>query len=450
VALCAAIGAYAGLLPAGRWHYDEYMQGALSRDLGWRYLLHRLAGESPRPVSETVLFAYYRLVAAVHRPLIEWFLLLHWLVLLVACLASARWRTGERLLWRGLMAAALLCLFLMGRDDTELFFWPAGVAPYLETLAALCLLQFLMLDGRLEDGAGRLAGIAALTVAAAASEAGAMFALPYAALRLLGGARGRFGWALPLATAVGLLGLIAVSRRLASAEPVMGPSATLHHPLASVLAALPHWWHELAGLDGMAPARRRALATGLLVKGLLFLGLRWCWRGAAPDSRRPDGAWVFAVAAALATFGVIAAAEYQYGMNCCARHAALRQCLVLLAIAGLAAATAPERLTRHARLAAPACLLLAAALPFVPSLPGLIADYRLRPATIQARAATWRSGLSPGPAMTWYPPPSGRLIAGGELPPGHFESMSGLPPWDVGVLMFFHKQVIDVVPLAPP
>ena len=450
VVMMSILVAYGGLLPLGHWQGDEYFQGAFARDGGLSYLVGRLLGSSPRPVSETVLFAYYWLVAALQRPLIQPFLLAHWMMLALACFASMRWRPRESLVWRGLLGASLLCLFLVGHDVTELFFWPDAVAPYLETLAALLLLMFLTLDGRADTRLGGLAGIACLTLAAGSSEAGAMFVLPYTALRLAACLRrqpGRrlacaAGWGVPLVGAAIVLMAIAVSSRVAGTEPVPG-AATLHRPLASLLASLQQFVGELIALDDRAP-RAAGLVQGLAIKLLVFFALRWCWRLAAPNARRPVGLVAFAVAAVAATFGTIAAAEYQFGAICCSRHATLRQCWIILAIAGLAARSAPNLVGPWARLLTPILLVAAVGLAFLPRMPGLVGDYGLRAAAIEARSDTWRSGLAPGPAMTWYPPPDGRIVHSGDLPPGHFVLSDRPPWWALGLLQFFHKRTVDI------
>jgi hypothetical protein len=445
--------AHGGLLPLGRWQGDEYIQAAFRRDYGFAYLVDRLSGTSPRPVSETVLFAYFWVVTTLRRPLIGAFLMLHWAMLAASCFASLRWRPRERLVWRLLFGASVLCLFVVGHDVSQMFFWPDAAAPYLETLAALGLLLFLTLDGRTDTVRGTLAGMACLTLAAASSEAGAMFALPYAALRLAAGLRTRFGrrsacafgWGVPFALAAVELGVIATSARLGAGEPASAMVPTLHRPLASLMAGLPQLGTELISRDG-SPLTRAGLAQGLAIKLCVFLALRWCWRLAAPDARSPAGLTAFAVATVVGAFGMIVAAEYQLGTVCCDRHAALRQCWMILAIGALSALSAPRRVGLQARRLTPVLLVAAAGLAFLPRLPGLISDYGLRTAAVEARAATWRSGLAPGPAMTLYPPPPGRVVVlrDGDLPPGHYVLSDQPPWWALGILRFFNKQVVDI------
>jgi hypothetical protein len=213
--------------------------------------------------------------------------------------------------------------------------------------------------------------------------------------------------------------------------------------LASLLAGLPQFGKELIFLDPAAPTMA-GLAQGLALKLLVFLALRWCWRLAAPGARRPAGMVVFAVAVLLGMFATIIAAEYQYGTACCSRHVALRQCWIILAIAGLAARSAPNLVGPRARLLTPILLVAAVGLAFLPRMPGLVGDYGLRAAAIEARSDTWRSGLAPGPAMTWYPPPDGRIVHSGDLPPGHFVLSDRPPWWALGLLQFFHKRTVDI------
>ncbi len=445
--MTAIVLAHAGLLPLGRWQGDEYIQCAFARDFGFSYFWSRLTGVSPRPVSEAVLFAYCRAATALGRPLIAPFLLLHWLLLAAACFAGMRWPPN---VWRLLLGAALLCLFVLGHDITELFFWPAGVAPYLDTLAAVTLLLLLTLDGRAEAGSGRLAAAACATVAAACSEMGAMFALPYAALRLIAGPRRPAAvWCVPLLAATAVLAAIVLSPRLAGHETgAPAEAATLHRVLPSLLAALPQFAGELFGLDD-APPTFSAIAQGVAIKLLALLAFRWCWRLAAPAAGRPPGLLIFAAAAVAGGFAAIVAAEYQFGAICCSRHAALRQCLFVLAIAALGAVVAPERVAPGARVLAPVFLLVAAAVAFLPRASSLPADYRLRSAAVAARSATWASGQSAGPTMVWRPPPSGKIVRGPDLPPGHFALADNPPWWVFGILRFFGKREVEIEAAAP-
>ena len=446
--------AHAALIPIGHWQGDEYIEAAFAHDLGWRYLSFRLFHDSPRPLSELILYAYYAITHRLHRPVITEFLALMWMILLAGAFATIPRATG-RPPWRVLLALSLLALFLLGHEVSELFFWPAGTAAYLVTLGAVTAAFFLRIDRRATGITGGTAETIVLVLAAAASEAGAMFVLALSGLRLLAcfvdrpsaSARGILAWCMPVA--MGLFALLFVLATRAGRIDVGPPSPYLLHSLASARAAVPQLAAELAGLDAHR-TDAGDVVLGLATKLSFFLGCRWCWLTLDDAPTPPPGLSILALALLCACLGMIAGGLYQFGQVCCERHGALRQCWYLLALAGLGVASTRWRAFRPPPWLAPLPLTLAILLQLPARLPGLLHDDRLYAATVAARAATWQSGLrTDDTEMQYQTEPDGRVVHAMQLPTGHY-MLSAHPPWYVlGMLMLFHKQSLDLLPPRP-
>ena len=93
---CVILALHAALLPQGRW-YDEYFTFGAYRLYGWPGFIHRLASWSPRPVSEALIWGYWRAVHATGRPLVAPALLVAWgLAAQLLALAAKPWRRPGR------------------------------------------------------------------------------------------------------------------------------------------------------------------------------------------------------------------------------------------------------------------------------------------------------------------------------------------------------------------
>ncbi len=472
--LSALLLAHAGLIGAGQWQGDEWLNFFLFRTEGTGFLLHRVLTWSPRPVSELLVFGYARAVDALHRPLVTPVLALLWGALAgcAAALIPGAARGAARRA-RGLVVLAVLAFFLLGHQVAEMFYWPMGAAAYVGAIAALTLLVMLVLRGRHLSGGGAVLAAGAMVVAAGSAEVGAM-AVGAAAL-LLGAAQAweRRPWraavlVVPLGAALLVLALILNGR--ASAGVALGTeTATIHAVWPSLRAAAAQFAHETVSLDAY-PDGWRGLALGGATKLALFLGLRALCRAGLAGSPTPRAhLWALAVALLAASFLSIAAALWQFGLVCCQRHDSFRQCLdvlVLLLLAALAArGTRGGRTVRDAAAAGggasradggrevaggSAWLLVALALvlshrgPLERRLPSLWADYRDLPALLAARNRTWASGASTGPGMVFVEAPQGLVVGETDWPEGTF-SRTPAPPWYMlGILLFYDKQQVSV------
>lgn len=417
----AVIGAHALLLLTASWSPDEFRLAVQQRQHGVEFVLERVTGWSPRPLSEGILWLYGVVRRAAGTRLVGGLLAAIWLAAAAALWgASRRGRPGEP--WLG---AVLFALFLLVARPADMFFFPAGAAAYVVAIggvAASCLL----LCGSRDDRRSHVLACAALLAAAGAVEMGAAFALALAALEL---AR---RIALPPGPAplpwwvTGVPGLLALAIALRFAtHRAMEPEAIAiglgegapPALVASALGALPPLALEVFGL----PTEHivlRSLALGLLLKPLLFLGFR-PEAGAEPP---PDRLRPLQLAAALLAAALVSMvfAYRQFGYLCCDRHLVFRQALVVLALYGLASAWPPRAghvlgaaSLRRSALLLP--LLVLAAL----RVPGIVHDLRRMEESRVGVAATWASGLAPGStAMTYYNPTPRRVTYFWQLPAG--------------------------------
>ena len=424
--MAAILVLHAALLPEAHWHGDDFICSAFARDGHLAYLWHsRIGGWSPRPLSETVFYCYGRLAAWLQRPLTVPFLALLWGLLFASTLASMRRNPA----WpRVLVGLAACCLFLLGHPVGEMFYWPAGAVAYVGTLAASSMAVFLLIDGRGHSWPGTIALSASLAACAACSEAGACLGA------LLAPALGALRWHKParaLALAlpgVGVAGFVfwELSRhRMVSAEAV--GHMTL---MQSVRVALPGLWREL----------HQSWPSGLA----FLLGTRWCAGRVRPGARDLIAC---AIALPLASLVVIAAAWHQFGGLCCERHESLRQCWTVLALAamGTASVRAWPVGPRVAGLG-PAALLIACLIGMVPRLPPILHDMRLMGEVTATRRRDWRNGLDISEAMQFRLPRPTAIAGSVGIPPGTFAEPATSSWTAHGLMQFFHKRRIEILP----
>ena len=431
VALCLAILAlHAGLLGEAHWRGDDYLCAAFARDFGWRYLWQaRVDGWSPRPLSELVFFLYGRLAAAFMRPFTVPFLGLLWGSLFATVLLTARAATPVRTL----IGLSIACMFLLGHPVAELFFWPAGAVAYLTTLAATSLALFLLIDGRTASRTGSLALSASLVACAASSETGAIAAVPLS-LALAATQPHRTLLLAPALLIAGFVLFTLAHHRMVSPEAVrhLGPLQHLASSLRPVPGAL------LADLFSLWPA-----------KLCLVAGIRWSSPRVAPAGQPRRALTAFAAALGAAAAASIAAGYFQFGTSCCQRHDSLRQDWLVLALAALAVASTRWPPGSRTQRLGPATLTLACLLGLAPRLPALLSDYRLMPAITATLRANWQAGRDPRTgAMIFQLPPKAALARGLGIPPGRYREPAAADWTAHGIMDFFGKRRIAILPPA--
>jgi len=456
VVLAGIVISYAGLIGMGQWQGDEYLQIPLYRQFGFHEYLGRIFGWSPRPVTELVLWLYAEAVEHGHRPHIIPFLALLWAIVALATVITIRPSSYRGVLrYRLLLSLALLAMFLVGHPISELFYWPAGSAAYLPTLAAIVVAFFLLIDRRRATPGRALACTAALLVAAGSSEVGMLFVLCFSAARVPGLLRQRHGriaawlhWAAPVALSFAVLAVL-LSVRAGVHELPAAETPYLHRPIVSLLAAVAQTLHGVVVLNG---AQAGAISLGgaaatLLVRLSFFLGVRWTWQAANHGDEPVQGALGFALACLATACAVLVATDYQFGLLCCERHVALRQCFYALAVAALAVGSV-NGLRRVPDSIAPLPLILAALIPFANTGVGALRhDYLLYRTAVAIRSSNWAKGMRRDTdAMVFQNAPVGRICHGTNIPPGKFVLGDDIPWWARGIMLFYGKRELTVRP----
>jgi hypothetical protein len=468
------------LLPLGEWHMDEFVILHGLQQHGLAHVAERLRDWSPRPLSELILWLYGLCVARLHRPLIAGFLASLWLLLIGAAVVASRWprlcgaRPGaiREPIAPGLAVATLVACFLLLARPGEVFYWPAGAAAYLPTLAAVTFAVVavgLAPDVAVWSLRARAALCTALAAAASSSEMGAMFVLLNCGGQVVRSLHAtwrrspppdtanigaRFGtpwlWLLPGAIAALLLVTFG-HHRAGTHEAVAMAVPTVHDLPASLSAGAREFGSELIG-DPMKPDWAW---LGAALKLLLFLGFRPRLAGTANGPRATS----LIQSAALLGAGLFSVvfAYWQFGAACCERHETMRQCCIVLALFAAACALPVQASPGSARdwlrseplhaalLAFPLLVLTALRVPELRHVPTLIYP------TVAARDATWRSGLACcTSAMEFRNPPYAPLMTAYALRPGRYERLPPGTPGDVSardasaILLFFGKSSLLV------
>ena len=434
VVTTAILVAHAALLPEAHWQADDFICAAFARDFGLRYLWRaRIAGWSPRPFSELLLYVFSRLAAARGAPTVP-FLGLLWVTLLASTLVTSR--RGPAMAVRLLIGLATACMFLLGHPVAEMFFWPAGAVAYLTTLAAGSLALFLLVDGRAASRSGAVGLSASLTVCAASSEAGTLAAVPLAFAVAAGLPRRRRTLLLLPLVMAGFVCWTLAHNRLAPA----GADAHLT-PLRHVVQSLRGIPRAL--LDDVRP---------LWPARLLFaLGLRWCWTVAARGARPPATLAWFAAALVVAASATVAASYFQTGTLCCERHDTLRQDWLILALVGLAIWSTRWPAGQGVARLGPAALLAACLLGVAPRVAAIVGDFRLMPTIVAIDRANRRSGRDAAtPAMVFQLPPPAAIAGAVIIPPGRYAEPATNAWFAHGIMDFFGKRSITIRPPAAP
>lgn len=453
--------AHAVLIAGGRWDGDEFFNFTQYRQSGVAYLFFRMLHWSPRPLSELALYLYAVAVVQCDSPLITPFLGLLWAALAGGCLAAAWWGGRDGRLPRIAIGLTLIAMFLLGHQINEMFFWPMAAAPYLLALPAIVVAVFAVIGGHTQSASGRWIAAGALSVAVLSAETGLFLAVAFAALlwvaedrRIRDGIRGMAGTAwylVPLALSGGIL-VCELSFRVGDATTGIGPTrAYFHQVWPSLGAALLTTPHELLLYDASAGglSQTASLATEVLLLVGFYSGC------GAVSFRKAQWHHLVALAVALpATVGLIVfASYYQYGAWGFERHRTFCQCLDVIWLLVLARTAAQRRLAPSRLPAFGAVGLMAAmAIAGAVRLPAIIHDTALIPEIREARDMTWHSGHDAASATLRFTlPPGGRVLEPSVWQSGHFTLQPPTPgmPWYVpGVLAFFGKKAIDIVPYS--
>jgi len=483
--MAAIILIYTGMISLGRWQLDEFDRFRSMR-ADPNFLETRLRW-SPRPIGEVLYYIYGWLVNYFHKPLIIPFLGLLWAIFLAAGMLTY-WQKRHRLQENQasqylLLALCLMVLFLSGHGITEVFYWPAGAVAYLPTLAATFLLFLQITSGSLATSSGRTLAGCCLFVAAGTSECGAAFVFFYA---LIQGARwvsvcsrrhktrfrrSQWWWVAPGLIAVLVLLCVRMNRLNVIEFPEMQASPVRGHPLTSLVVGMIEMVVELAGKDtllrlsanhSVSQLFPELLSSRLPMEILLATGVALCW-SRLPRVRKEVASRIREVIGALllASLCTIAEASLHFGFVCCDRHECLRECWMVMCIAGLAISSSaritPERFRQRAKYSFLGPLILCVAvLPLLhPQL--LFRTYRDYASVRRSREENFQAGFqADARQMVFSVVPSTGVIVEEPIKPGTYTLLPGknveftIGNYPYIILEFFGKQNIVVKPCQLP
>jgi hypothetical protein len=486
--LLAILLAYAGLIGLGRWEIDEYYFLYWFRHgvtFGQRLLY------SPRFLFEPFYFLYLSAVNLFHRPLIVPFLGVLWAGFLVSGLLTS-WqkreaKSGQTRQNLSLISLTLLVLCLCSGYVTDVFYFPAGAVAYVPTIAGSVLLLLQVIDNRLESRAGRIMASVCLLAAAGSSETGATFVAFYGLIcaarwavtwwRSQRTSAPAVWWAIPMVEAV--LSLLVVRLNRYTMLQAVPWSSNAGNAVASLKATIPEMIFEIFGRETLAKVAKSypdphtwlnyglrvpfeiLLGSRLWMEVLLAAGVALCWFPLGRISKALAKRILELVAAfVLAAIATIAAANLQFGITCCDRHAEVRECWIELAIVGLVIASSawiPDGILRRmSKYASFAPVLLCASVLSLGYTRPLLETYRAYGVLRKASSESFASGSRGDTGeMVFYIPPSVGVIKEFPLMPGTYVAHPLSLREDVGmralpyyVLPFFGKRTVTMVPLT--
>lgn len=195
------------LLNLSSWSADEYIQASWYRDQGLEAFWRRILGWSPRPLSDLILYIYFGIVFYSKKTLVNLFLTLFWGFLggsLYLGFRNLIQNTSSYLETNSnivnskddnnkksaifycatitplLFSILLFVYFLFVENPIEIFYWPAGTAPYILSLIGIILINLNLIRISNSKHVSSLQIFNLVTFAAIAllsSEVGAVYSL---------------------------------------------------------------------------------------------------------------------------------------------------------------------------------------------------------------------------------------------------------------------------------
>lgn len=337
------IFAFAGMLGAASWQFDEYFALDYFQKEGFRFFWHRLTTWSPRPFSELLVYLYASIVNLTKMQLIPFVMGLLWGSLLLSISLNIIWfkETSIQNAIRLLFATLPILLTLCSTKTGELFYWPFGSLAYMPTLSALVVMFAILTWGNIDSYA--LPWTISCLILAASSEMGAFFILFFSGfITLIYFFQKKISqpatiiWlklqipALLISIGV-VLGLI--FGRLGNKHETHTDPEASHNILTSIFATLPEF---LTQLISNGTIENKIEATPILIKLCLGVFVFYLTPGSISNISKKPILASFGLACIATIWFTIFAAFYQFGTLCCERHDSVRYYLSLLFISTFA------------------------------------------------------------------------------------------------------------------
>ncbi|MGX5827348.1 hypothetical protein [Mesorhizobium sp. 43Arga] len=425
------------LTPLGHWQPDEFHFGYVYRTDGINALLYELSAWAPRPFSELISYLYHHMVEVTGKRHIGVFLFANWAAMIAAALVPILFqRTSSDRTIPLVLASAVVLLSVVGRNNSEVFYWVQAALPNMPTLAAVFFVAsvFLFTDHSIPQKAWLAVG--ALIIGALSSEIGATFAWIVSFLMISYWAlyRRRFTPVTGLVAAIFVPALIVsgvvfyylmMGRLSLSAEASAG-SATARVFSSSLLATIKQfvldalfYGNNVVGSVGQESLTTNEIYIGFVPKLALFTCSFLYFRTVqAVDGDRILSSFLF-LSSAGAAFFVLFITYYQFGGGCCSRHSTMEQALLWVAIVAAARFLATFFVVSPATSTNYQAICVAALLSVVPSI-----LLTARPLAInysrffEIRTKTdyiWDHRFDAGSTIVLKKYPPGEITGGGEL-----------------------------------
>lgn len=452
---------YLALIPIGHWQ-DEYYTFNDIITLN-HHFISRIVHWSPRPVSESLIFLYAEIVRVSHRQMISEALAVMWITLIFGLLSPVfryQKQSGNTLPSSCILfPPALFCLFLTCSPPAEFFYWPVSSFAYMPVLAAASFILGSCLFPVENKKSSQCFIPLILTLSSLCSECGALFTILFCCCHALpnwkefirpASPKYNLIWFLPVLSS--LLILYALSKgRFGSSGEISNPLIA-HHIFRALSAGCTQFFSEIITPypDGWGQGTGHFYGA-LLSKILFFWSIYFIFNPENTDRtthRSCSALFLLGLSCLSCALSIAIASFYEFGMEGSPRHVTLRQCLIYIGLAALAASLAAWRSKKPSLRTSyyPVLLLLGAVVvPFSWNINALVQNYKIYGVLYTIHNNNWQSGLRRSESMIFINTPNAPITGSLQLPPGIYNNGDPSNLWLInGMMGYFHKHTITI------
>jgi len=335
------ISFYINLINIGHWQ-DEYRAINLFHNWNWKNLSIWILSWSPRPISELFIFIYANIVQISNKTFITEFLALSWTIM-ISCVIIYPFIISNNSHLKKitlLISSSMLCLFLLGNQTGELFYWPQAAIAYIPVLSIITMTFWsILLINNEVTRLKLLGGIGVIAILSA--EVGAFYFTFFYLIYFLteqlskknNQQRQLYKWGiLPIISLIIVYSLI-LHGRYESKTELFGDINVAHHIIPSIISSIYDFPKELflsPNQSDLASSLKSVSSKLLLIISLFFL-----FREINNSSKIKNNKKLtisFSLSCFITSFFIIFASYYQFGTICCERHYSFRTFLNYMGI----------------------------------------------------------------------------------------------------------------------
>jgi len=374
------------LTPLGHWQADEFHFGYVYRTDGINALLHEITAWAPRPFSELISYLYHHMVEVTGKRHIGVLLFANWSAMIAAALIPILFqRTSSDRTVPLLLASAVVLLSVVGRNNSEVFYWVQAALPNMPTLAAVFFVASVLLFADISISKKAWLAVGALIIGALSSEIGAIFAWIMSFLMISYWAISRRHFVpvsgsvaaifVPALIVSGVVFFFLMMGRLSLSAEASAGSATARIFSSSLLATMKQividalfYGNNVVGSFGHESLKTNQIYIGILPKLAFFTCSFIYFRTIRTATGDRILSAVLFLSSSGAAFFVLFITYYQFGGECCSRHTTMEQALLWVAIIAAARFVATFFSLSPATSASYQAICVAALLSVVPSI----------------------------------------------------------------------------------